>query len=62
MAKFWNLFVKYYAGVETPEQVAAFTENVLPFVGLRAMFLMTKARKDPLLVRVAREFLLDKIM
>jgi hypothetical protein len=56
------LFVKYYAGVETPEQVAAFTENVLPFVGLRAMFLMTKARKDPLLVRVAREFLLDKIM
>jgi uncharacterized protein (TIGR02172 family) len=48
MLEHWDIFVKAYYGIDTPEQIAEAVKRLLPFAAVRIPFMLNMAYRKPI--------------
>jgi len=60
MLAHWDVFVKAYYGIESPEEIAAVVKRLLPFAAVRIPFMLNMAFRKPVSEGLAN-FVIDSI-
>lgn len=60
MLEHWDIFVKAYYGIDTPEQIAAVVKRLLPYAAVRIPFMLNMAFRKPISEGLAK-FVTDSI-
>lgn len=48
MLEHWDIFVKAYYGIDTPEQIGAAVQHLLPYAAIRIPFMLNMAYRTPI--------------
>lgn len=60
MLEHWDIFVRAYYGVDTPDEIAAIVKRLLPFAAVRIPFMLNMAYRKPISDGLA-QFVIDNI-
>lgn len=60
MLEHWDIFVRAYYGVDTPDEIAAIVKRLLPFAAVRIPFMINMAYRKPITDGLA-QFVIDTI-